>query len=51
MTLSRFSDEPIVPTFLVVIGSHIYIIHIQSGSRSSVIHSCRKYWNRAAKVP
>ncbi|XP_003368807.1 conserved hypothetical protein [Trichinella spiralis] len=46
MTFSRFSVEPIV-----VIGSHIYIIHIQSGSRSSVIHSCRKYWNRAAKVP
>ncbi|KRY28463.1 hypothetical protein T01_418 [Trichinella spiralis] len=46
MTFSRFSVEPIV-----VIGSDIYIIHIQSGSRSSVIHSCRKYWNRAAKVP
>ncbi|XP_003378040.1 hypothetical protein Tsp_02233 [Trichinella spiralis] len=51
MTFSRFSVEPIVPTFQVVIGSDIYIICIQSGSRSSVIHSCRKYWNRAAKVP
>ncbi|XP_003382030.1 conserved hypothetical protein [Trichinella spiralis] len=51
MTFSRFSVEPIVPTFQVGIGSDIYIIYIQSGSRSSVIHSCRKYWNRAAKVP
>ncbi|KRY41286.1 hypothetical protein T01_13519 [Trichinella spiralis] len=51
MTFSRFSVEPIVPTFQVVIGSDIYITCIQIGSRSSVIHSCRKYRNRAAKVP
>ncbi|KRX70313.1 hypothetical protein T06_5262 [Trichinella sp. T6] len=39
MTFTRFSVEPTVPTFQV------------SGSRSSVIHSCRKYWNKAPTVP
>ncbi|KRX34774.1 hypothetical protein T05_13632, partial [Trichinella murrelli] len=49
MTFSRFSVEPIVLTFQVVIGSDIYIMYIPK--RQSVIHSCRKYWNKAANVP